>query len=313
MKLLFMGTSDFACPSLHKLAESSHEIVGVVTQQDKPQGRNRLHPVKVEAQKLGLPIYQPEKVNRPEAREWIADSGAELVVVAAYGQILRKKLLAIPPRGFINVHGSLLPRHRGAAPVNYAVLAGDTITGVTIQKVVRKLDAGPIIVQRETAIEPDETAAELYLRLKDLGADALIEAIDLIDNDEAEYIEQNHDAATFAPSLQRKDGRIDWNQPAEQLKNFVRGMTTWPGAWTYFEREEKKNLRAVISRSEIEKGDETPGVVSSIDGGRLLVGTAEGLLEILEITPAAGKRLSGRDFINGYQIEVGQRFLGRNE
>ncbi len=294
--LVFMGTPDFALPTLQAVAES-HRVLAVVTQPDRPAGRGRqltASPVKRRAEKLGLTVFQPEDVNAPDAVEKIQHWNPALIVVAAFGQILRSPLLSVPPQGCVNVHASLLPRWRGAAPINAAILHNDPETGVTIMKMDEGLDSGPILSQRIIPIHRDDTAGTLFDRLAAEGARLLIDTLPAYLSGEIEPQPQDETLATYAPMLSREDGELNFQKPAEFLARKVRAYSPWPGTFTIWE-----GRRLIIHRAET--ADVTsPGVgVLTIHDGLPAVGTGKGLLVLRELQPAGSKKMAGSSFLNG--------------
>lgn len=229
LKLVFAGTAEFAVPSLQGLQEAGHEIALVITQPDRPGHRMKVTPppVKIAAMAAALPVYQPDKIRNPEAVERIRDIAPEAIVVVAYGQLIPRAILDIPPHGVINVHASLLPRHRGAAPVAHAILAGDSETGITIMRMDEKLDHGPILATRAVAIEPQEDAAQLTQRLADIGARLLVDTLERLD--EIEAVPQDDALATIAPRLRREDGELEWSADPLEIDRRVRALQPWPG------------------------------------------------------------------------------------
>ncbi len=309
MKVLFWGSPEFALPSLRALMREGHSVVGVVTQPDRPAGRGRgtkPPPVKVAAEEAGIDVLQPERPRGSEFLGQIRKLGPELSIVAAYGKILPREVLSLPLRGSINVHASLLPELRGAAPVNWAIINGCRRTGVTIMKMVEELDAGPIILQESCAISMDEAAGQLADRLADLGAAALLEALTLIEADEAVERPQDDLAATYAPKLGPDDVRLDWTKPAEQLERWIRGADPAPGAWS-----EVDCLRVRLFAPQFRESSVPvePGVVVKADPkDGLVVGTGAGTLRIGEVQPAGKRRMQAAEWIRGRGISKGQRF-----
>jgi methionyl-tRNA formyltransferase len=308
-RIVFMGTPVFAVPVLEALADT-HQVVGVVTQPDRPAGRGRrLTPscVKEVALERGLPLSQPQSLRTPEAVAHLAAWEPDVIAVAAFGQILRQNVLDLPPRGCLNVHASLLPRWRGAAPVPAAILAGDEVTGVTIMRMDVGLDTGPILAQREESIRPDDTQATLEDRLARLGAELLLEALPAYLAGDLLPRPQPAEGATYAGQLRKEDGRLDWACAAIELDRRVRAFTPWPGAFTTWRGRRLKVLRAAPSPEW--RGDAPPGTVFALADG-LAVATGEGALRLEEVQ-LAGKRpidvtafLRGqRDFL-GSQLEV---------
>ena len=294
-RIVFMGSPDFALPTLEVL-NKAFEVVGVVTQPDRPSGRGqKMTPpdVKVLAEKLGLPVIQPVRLKETEAMAQLNAWSPDLIVVAAFGQILREEVLHLPPFGCVNVHASLLPRWRGAAPVQAAVLHDD-VTGVTIMQMEKGLDMGPILSQRSCLITEEMTAGILFDQLADLGAALLVETLPAYLNGEIEPLPQDDEKSTYAPMLSKSDGELDFSKPAKFLARMVRAYQPWPGAYQFFEDVRLKVYRAhAISTHD------------SVKGGRYIVagqpawGTVDGLL-VLDDVQAAGKtRISGEDFLNG--------------
>ncbi len=299
MRLVFLGTPAFARPSLKALAKT-HEIAVVITQPDRPAGRGqRLRPsaVKVEAECLGLRIAQPARINSEEAVSLLQEVAPEVIVVAAYGQILREAVFSLPPLGTINIHASLLPRYRGAAPINWAIICGEVETGVTTFLIDEGLDTGMILLRREIPIGRDETAGELHDRLAALGAEVILDTLAGLAVKTLEPVAQNEKEATVAPMLRREDGLIDWQKKAQTVHNRVRGMDPWPGAYTHLGKARIKIHRTALTG--IACGAVRPGQIALRETGRLLVGTADVLLEVLEIQREARPRVSGSAFLNG--------------
>jgi methionyl-tRNA formyltransferase len=294
-KMVFMGSPDFALPTLRALA-ASHDVVGVVTQPDRASGRGRElkpPPVKVLANELNVPVIQPERLKQPEAMDQLRSWNPDLIVVAAFGQILRKDLLELPRFGCINVHASLLPRWRGAAPINAAILAGDEETGVTIMKMDVGLDTGPMLAKRSIRLKPDDTAGSVFQALSRLGADLLIETLPDYLSDKLIPQSQSEDGATYAPMLKKEDGRLDFTSDVNELERRVRAFNPWPGTFMDFEGSLLK-----VHHTHIEQGD--------VSAGRRLiilnqpaVGARGGLLVLEEVQPAGKKPMSGKSFLSG--------------
>lgn len=318
MRVLFWGTSDFALPTLRRISESSHEIVGVVTQPDRPAGRGRElrpTPVKRVARDLGVEILQPEKPRGEAFLERLSGLEPRVSVVAAYGEILTEAVLELPERGSVNVHASLLPELRGAAPVNWAVIRGHERSGVTIMRMVRELDAGPVLAQVAVELGPGVTAGALFGRLADLGAAALVAILDRMEAGPVGSLAQEDDRATYAPKLDRSDARVDWAEPAVRVDARVRGCDPWPAAWSELVRsgkEEDEALRVQLfeprPRPDREGGAE-PGTVTRADPrDGLTVATGDGSLEIAEVKPAGRSRMPATAWIQGRGVETGDRF-----
>ena len=299
MRVVFLGTADFACPALAALAKA-HEIVRVITQPDRPVGRHarlRPSPVKVLATELGLSLSQPEKINAQESLRQLEDDHADVLVVAAYGQLLREGVFQAAPHGAINIHGSLLPAYRGAAPVQWAVIHGETETGVTTFVIDRGMDTGDLLLKRSLAIGPDETAGDLMGRLADLGASAIIETLEGLGAGTLHPEPQSEEGVSMAPRLSRENGQIDWQQSAESVHNLVRGTSPWPSAWTQLDGDRVKVHRT--KRTGTGRGAWPAGSVVLRETGRMLVACDDELLEILEIQRECRPRTSGPSFLNG--------------
>ncbi len=310
MRILFWGTPDFALPSLRALGGEGHDVVGVVTQPDRPAGRGRKlrpSPVKEAALQESYPVLTPE---RPRGEDFLAEAGAlepELSVVVAYGHILPRPVLDLPERGSINVHASLLPRLRGAAPVTWAIARGHETTGVTIMRMVEEMDAGPILHQVEEPIGPRESASELTARLSQLGAEALVEALALMEADALEEREQDHDRATYAPKVDRETARVDWDIAARPVADWIRAMDRIPGAWTELEGEPVKLFRPEPFPDR--EYEVAPGTIVGADPDEgLVVAVVSGSVGIDEVQPAGKRRMDAGDWLRGRGAEVGQRF-----
>jgi methionyl-tRNA formyltransferase len=309
MRILFWGTPAFAVPSLRALDDEGFEVVGVVTQPDRPAGRGRrltASAIKDVALEMGLPVLTPE---RPHAEEFVGEIETlepHLSVVVAYGRILKPRALAVPVQGSINVHASLLPELRGAAPINWAIARGHDRTGVTIMRMVEEMDAGAIIHRVEEPILADETAAELSIRLSEIGAAALVEALALLSTGQHPEVEQDHARATFAPKVDRGTARVAWARPAREVACLIRGMDEVPGAWTMLDAEPLKVFRPSLAEA-VDGQGAVPGTIVAANGG-LRVATDDGVLEIGEVQPAGGRRMRSADWVHGHRIEEGRRF-----
>ncbi len=291
-----MGSPEFALPSLHALT-ARYDVVGVVTQPDRAAGRGRSlkpPPVKLLAQELGLEVLQPERLRAPEAVEALRRLAPDLIVVAAYGQILRPEVLSLPPFGCLNVHASLLPRWRGASPIQHAILAGDDETGVTIMKMDEGLDTGPILAQRATPIAAEETAGSLAERLAQLGADLLLEILPAYLSGEIQPQPQPAEGVTYAPLLKKEDGRLDLTRPADELSRQVRAFSPWPGAFIEWQGAPLRILRARPSLEE----SPGPGIRLKVQG-RAALGTGQGILILEEVQPAGRNRMASQAFLAG--------------
>ncbi|MDX2087160.1 MAG: methionyl-tRNA formyltransferase [Kofleriaceae bacterium] len=302
MRVVFMGSPEFAVPCLRALA-GVHEVALVVSQPDKPAGRGgqlTAPAVKVAAQELGLPIIQPRSAKTGELRDAMVATGAELAVVVAYGKILPKPVLEALPRGCINVHASILPRYRGAAPVQWSVIHGDGETGVAIMQLDEGMDTGPVLLERRVAIDPDETSGELLARLAPIGAAALLEAIDGLAAGTLTAHAQDHALATHAPMLTKSDGAIDFAQPAALVAARIRGVDPWPGAQAMLRGQVTKLFRARAV-----EGSGAPGTVLAIDASGVKVATSDGAVVIREVQAAGRKRMAAQQFAAGRGIAVG--------
>ena len=303
-----MGTPDFAVPSLVGVAQSGHDLVGVVTRPDRPRGRGQqMQPTDVKAAvaSLGLdvPVLQPESLRDESFHAQLQALEPDLFAVVAF-LILPRSVLAIPKLGSVNVHPSLLPKYRGAAPIQWAIINGETETGVTIFQLSPRVDAGDILVQQRLVIGDDETAGELYERLKMKGAELLIRAIDGMADGSVMPMPQTDEGLSRAPKLEKEDGGIDWSKSAGDIRNLIRGTNPFPGAFTLW-----RNKLLKVHRATVDTGMGEAGAVIEADGKRgLIVGTGEGALALDEVQPAGKKRMSGADFVRGYRIEVGERF-----
>jgi methionyl-tRNA formyltransferase len=308
VRIVFMGTPEAAVPSLRRVAETGHEVVAVWTQPDKPSGRgNKVTspPVKMAAQLLGFPVHQLAKIKNSEAKELFASHNADLAIVVAYGKILPLEFLKAPQHGCINVHFSLLPHYRGAAPVNWAIVKGEQQTGVTTMMIEEELDSGPILLQKRTDIGETETAPQLMLRLADMGAELLSDT--LKDLDALTPQPQQHELASFAPVLKRSDGLIDWSQHASGIERMVRGFQPWPNAHTKGS-EGRLILWKAEARSTI-NADAAPGEILAAAGDDLIVKCGErSELRVIEIQPEAKRRMLVRDYLNGAHLSPGMRF-----
>jgi methionyl-tRNA formyltransferase len=308
MRVLFWGTPDFATPALRALIGEGHDVVAVVTQPDRPQGRHRSvaqpPPVKVEAQGEDIPALQPERPRGPEFEASLRELAPDLSVVVAYGHILPRAVIDLPPLGTLNIHASLLPRWRGASPIQAAILAGDTETGVTIMRMVPQLDAGPILLQAPTPILDDETFGELQLRLSELAALAIVEALTLMALGDAPGEPQDEALVTYAPKIDRNRARVDWTRPAVDVARAVRAFDPRPGAFTSLRDVEVKLFGARLAPDV--SGD--PGQVLRIDEMGLLVACGSGAVRIAYAQPAGRRRLAALDWAQGRGVTAGERF-----
>lgn len=304
LRIVFMGTPDFAVPSLHTLLQGPHEVVAVVCQPDKPRGRGKVlspPPVKILAEQHGLTVLQPSSVRTDEFLAELTRLAPDLLVVVAYGKILPVRILALPRLGAINVHGSLLPRYRGAAPIQWAVINGDQETGVTIMQLAEGMDTGDILCKKTIAIGPEETSGELFVRLAQVGGSALGEAIDQLNAGLLKPQSQEHDLATTAPMLSKEMGHLDWNLPAHRLHNLIRGLDPWPSAYGFINTTRYRFFRpeVVLLQSNAE-----PGTLLCADGQGLLVATGENCLRIKEIQPEGKKRMEVATCLRGTSFSL---------
>ena len=305
MRVVFMGTPRFAVPSLEALIGAGHEVCGVFSQPDRPVGRhqNKLQPTPVKECALahGIPVFQPEKLRDGAALAMLQELAPELIVVAAYGRVLPDDILALPPRGCINVHSSLLPKYRGAAPINWAILNGEEETGVTIMDMAPELDAGDIILQRSTPIDPEEDAAALYDRLAEMGGALLVEAVETIRTGAATHTPQDHAAHTLAPMLTKALSPVDWGRSAREIHDQIRGLIPWPGASTVaLTGEPVKLWRAQVLDRKTEK---TPGTVVEAGAQGIDMACGDGrVLRILELQAPGARRMAAADYLRGHPI-----------
>jgi methionyl-tRNA formyltransferase len=305
LRVVFFGTPAFAVPTLDALLASGHRVAAVVTQPDRPRGRGQkttASPVKEIATSAKVPILQPASVKTPEFREELAALDADIGIVAAYGQILTQEVLATPRLGMINVHASLLPRYRGAAPVHRAIINGDTETGITIMRMVKALDAGPMLAAERRSIGQDETSEELERELAQAGARLLLRALDDLAAGRSHETPQSDEAASYAPRLTRDDGRIDWRWPAGRIHNLIRGLHPWPHAETFADGRRLILLRARPADPESTK---QPGTILEASGERVRVATGRGTLDLLEIQTEGKRPMSVREFLAGHPLSPG--------
>lgn len=302
MRIAFLGTPEFAVPSLSALYDNGH-ILSVFTQPDKPVGRHGIltpPPVKVYASEHGIPVYQFERMKSPEACSALRDFQPDFMVTAAFGQMLSQENLDTPKYGCINVHGSLLPKYRGAAPIQWSIINGEQITGITTMFTDIGMDTGDILLKKETAIQPDETSAELYQRLSVIGADLLIETLNCFVNGTLVRTPQNPLEATTCKMLTKENGKIDFHKNAVEIHNLVRGVNPWPGAYAMLDNAPFKIWKTAVVSADAK--DETPGKLFGSPKEGLFLQACSGTLELLEIQSSGGKRLSGKSFLLGKNI-----------
>jgi methionyl-tRNA formyltransferase len=304
-----MGTAELASPSLTALCQQSGwNVVSVVTQPDRPKGRNlqlQFSPVKQTAVEAGLPVLQPDRARDPGFVSQLQELQPDLIVVAAYGQILPKSILDLPRFGCLNVHTSLLPKFRGAAPIQWAILEDEKVTGVTIMKMDPGLDTGDILTQAETPILPEDNAQTLHDRLAQIGAELLVKTIPTYISGTIVPRPQPAEGSTYARKITKEDGRLDWSQPARVLWNRIRGFTPWPGAFTFAPGKEKPVLLKVWEARLEETSTSTPGAVQSADKHGIVVGCGNGALRILQLQKEGARRLSAQDFLAGHPLRAG--------
>ncbi|MBQ9866504.1 MAG: methionyl-tRNA formyltransferase [Lachnospiraceae bacterium] len=307
MKIVYMGTPDFSVGPLKALIEAGHEISLVVCQPDRPKGRSKEPspcPVKECALEYGLKIFQPERIKRAEAVEELKKYPADVFVVAAFGQILSKEILDMPRFGCLNIHASLLPQYRGAAPIQYAVINGDEKSGVTIMQMDEGIDTGDILLQREVAIDADETGGSLFDKLSVLGSELITEALSALETGSLSPVKQDGSKATHVGMLTKEDGRINWFRSAQEIERLIRGTDPWPGAYTSLHSKVLKIWKAEVVDAEEDKGAQ--GMVVGVDKDSFLVACGRGVLKIKELQIEGRKRMSCADFLRGVRIETGE-------
>ena len=306
-RILFMGTPDFAVPSLENLLQNGYPVIGVVTQPDRPKGRGRqpaAPPVKQSAEKSGLTVLQPERVRSDAFLDIFRTMVPDLVVVAAFGQILPREILDTPPLGCINVHPSLLPRHRGAAPMNWTLIHGDAWTGVTIMFMNEGVDTGDMLLQEKTPVAPEETYDHLHDRLAGLGADLLLRTVHQIETGTAVRTPQEDHLATYAPRLKKEDGLIRWQDKAFPITRLIRGLSATPGAYTFLEGKMLKVFMAVAEETPVADG---AGTIGPLTDRGLPVAAGDGYVYLRDIQLEGKKRMSIKDFTRGYRLAAGTR------
>ena len=308
MKVVFMGTPDFAVPSLEMLV-NKHQVLAVFTQPDKPKGRGKklaFSPVKEKALSYGLTVYQPEKIKELQFVELLNSLDADIFVVVAFGQILPESILNIPPKGCINVHGSLLPKYRGAGPIQWAVINGEKVTGVTTMYMEKGLDSGNMILKKEMEITEEDTYGSVSQKMSLLGAKALEETLEAIEKGQAPSIPQNPEEATYAPKIEKEFGHIVWDAPSGRIMNLIRGLDPQPSAYTFYQEEPIKIWKARIWNGGSENGQ--PGEVIQVNKNSFVIKTADGALEILELQAKGGKRMDTGAYLRGHEIILNSFF-----
>jgi methionyl-tRNA formyltransferase len=309
MKIVYMGTPAFAVPPLQSLITAGHDIVGVVTRIDKPAGRGKvLTPpaVKLAAEQSGVTVFQPKRVREPASIDAIGVMKPEIIVVAAYGQILPKELLALPKYGCVNIHASLLPAYRGAAPINWAIIDGDARTGITIMLMDEGMDTGAVLAQEGIPIDPRDTAGTLTEKLSELGSWLIVDSLSRIEAGGLPAMPQDPGKATMAPLLRKEDGLIDWGMTADRIHNRVRGLSPWPGAYSFLEGKLIKVLE-----TEVDEGAGEPGVLYAQGSDGLTAGTGNGMLRIVRLQPEGRKPMSASEFLRGHRGVAGKKFANK--
>jgi len=314
MKLVFMGTPDFAVGALEAILAAGHQVAAVVTQPDKPKGRGKevqMTPVKRCALSHGIPVFQPAKIREPEAVERLRGYGAELFVVAAFGQILPEEILTMPKYGCVNIHASLLPKYRGAGPIQWAIINGEKITGVTIMQMEKGLDTGDMLFQKQVEIAPEETADTLHDKLAAAGAELIVEVIPKIEAGEVTPVKQRDEDSSYAKMLTKAMGKIDWSMEAEKLDCLIRGLISWPGASAVFRGKTLK----IWEEEPVEEGsfqretkEAAPGTVVLVEKDAFYVQTGRGALKVKAVQPEGKKRMAVKDYLLGYPMKAGARF-----
>lgn len=317
MDVVFMGTPDFAVAALEAIIEAGHRVTAVVTQPDKPKGRGKemqMPPVKECAVAHGIPVFQPVKIKDAEAVDTLRTYGADVFVVAAFGQILSEEILTMPRFGCVNIHASLLPKYRGSAPIQWAIINGDKTTGVTIMQMDKGIDTGDMFCKKEVAISPGETGDSLHDKLAQAGAELIVEALPKIESGDMTPVKQNDEESSYVKMLHKSMGKIDWQQSAQSLDCLIRGLISWPGAFTVrngktlkiWEEEAltDEELREKHTASDI--SDEAAGTVVLVEKDAFYVQTGDGILKITSVQPEGKKRMAVKDYLLGYQIKAGE-------
>lgn len=307
MKVLFMGTPEIAATILQAIIKSKHEVVGVVTQEDKPKGRGKnlsMPPVKEVALEHGIEVFQPHIIKEETAINRLREFNADIFVVAAYGKILSKEILDIPKYGCINAHASLLPKYRGAAPIQWSIIDGEKLTGITIMQMDEGLDTGDMLFKAVVEIADDDTADTLYDKLSVCGGSLTVEALDRIEEGDIHPVKQEDSQATYAKMLDKSLGRLSFNRPSAEIERLVRGLNSWPGTFTYINGKTLKIWETKLT--DIPSNGE-PGTIHSADGGRLFVNTLDNALEIISIQLEGKKRMDVKSFMLGYKINAGEK------
>lgn len=309
-----MGTPDFAVNTLNCLINSRHEVVAVFTQPDKPKGRSKkiaVTPVKDAAQKAGIEVYQPARVKEPEIIEKLKEINPDVIVVVAFGQILTAEILNLPKYGCINVHASLLPRLRGAAPIQWAVINGDKESGVTIQQMDEGIDTGDILLVKKCPLDEKETGGSLFEKLALLGGPMVLEVLDMAEEGRLNPVKQDNEAHTYAKMLKKDMGCIAFNSPAAEIERLVRGLNPWPGTFTYLHGKMVKIWEAYVIPEEPGDASVKPGTIVKAEKGEIVVKTGDGYLAVTSLQPEGKKRMDTEAFLRGYKVEKGEQFEER--
>lgn len=312
MRVIFMGTPDFSVGTLEALIEAGHEVVLAVTQPDKPKGRGKsmqFPPVKEAALAHGIEVYQPVRVREQACIDYLKKYEADIIVVVAFGQILPKEILDMPRYGCVNVHASLLPKYRGAAPIQWAVINGERVTGVTTMRMDEGLDTGDMIMKEEVVLEPEETGGSLFERLAQTGASLCVRTLAAVEDGTATYTPQEHGEATHTTMIKKQLGEIAWEKPAQELERLIRGLNPWPSAYTHLNGRTLKIWKAAVAKQgQAERAE--PGSVVEVYKDSILVQTGQGLLKLVEVQLEGKKRMTTDAFLRGFAIEAGTR-LGK--
>ena len=309
MKVIFMGTPDFAVGTLEALIEAGHEVVLAVTQPDKPKGRGKemqYTPVKECALKHAIPVFQPRRVREPECIEELRKYDADIMVVVAFGQILPKEILEMCTYGCVNVHASLLPKYRGSAPIQWAIIDGEEVTGVTTMQMDEGLDTGDMLLKTEIPVEPKETGGSLFDKLAQAGAKLCVETLEALQNGTVTPIPQGETTTAYAKMLDKRLGDINWNKTAVEIERLIRGLTPWPSAYTNWNEKVMKIWDAEVSDIDVEMEDAKPGTIVKVEKDAFYVQTGEGLLKVCELQIPGKKRMDAGAFLRGYQVKVGE-------
>ncbi len=307
MRVVFFGTPALAVPSAEAVA-ARHEVAAVVCQPDRPQGRSNRPvppPVKCWALERGVPVYQPEKIHDGTFEAWLRAQAPELCAITAYGRLLKQPIIDIPTKGWLNMHPSLLPRHRGPSPIQTALLEGDEVTGVTIIRLTLEMDSGDILLQKSTPIGADENAEDLTERLARMGAELLAEGVDRVEAGTAEFVPQDPEKATYCTMFEKEHGRIRWGHSAQQIHNQVRACLPWPVAHCLYQGEVCRIHKSMVVD---QFSDAAPGTVLSVEKDRVLVGTGDGQLAIMQFQPPGKRVMTMADFLRGHPMQAGERF-----